>query len=37
MVTGESRPIAKQPGATVIGGTVNGSGSLRVRVGKTGD
>jgi Cu2+-exporting ATPase len=37
MVTGESRPVAKEPGAEVIGGTVNGSGSLRVRVGKTGE
>ena len=37
MVTGESRPVAKQQGSVVIGGTVNGSGSLRVRVGKVGD
>jgi len=37
MVTGESRPVSKEPGAGVIGGTVNGSGSLRVRVAKTGD
>src|SRR5579884_2872490 len=37
MVTGESRPVSKEPGAAVIGGTVNGSGSLRARVGKTGD
>jgi Cu2+-exporting ATPase len=37
MMTGESRPVAKGPGAEVIGGTVNGSGSLRVRVGKIGD
>jgi Cu2+-exporting ATPase len=37
MVTGESRPVAKGPGAAVIGGTVNASGSLRVRVGQVGD
>ncbi len=37
MVTGESRPVGKEPGAAVIGGSVNGSGSLRVQVGKTGD
>ncbi len=37
MVTGESRPVAKEPGAEVLGGAVNGPGSLRVRVGKTGD
>src|SRR5690606_4998366 len=29
MITGESRPVPKQPGAEVIAGTVNGSGSLR--------
>ncbi len=32
MVTGESRPVAKRPGDRVIGGTVNGNGSLRIRV-----
>jgi P-type Cu2+ transporter len=37
MVTGESRPVAKEVSAAVIGGTVNGTGSLRVRVGRTGD
>ncbi len=36
MLTGESRPIAKGPDDTVIAGTVNGAGSLRVRVEKTG-
>src|SRR5262249_50259098 len=30
MITGESRPVPKLPGAGVIAGTVNGSGSLRV-------
>jgi Cu2+-exporting ATPase len=37
MITGESRPVHKHPGAAVIAGTVNGSGSLRVEVTKTGD
>ena len=37
MITGESRPVRKDPGAKVIAGTVNGSGSLRVQVTGTGD
>ena len=37
MLTGESRPVDKEPGDSVIGGTVNGSGPLRVEVTKTGD
>ncbi|KAB1190729.1 MULTISPECIES: heavy metal translocating P-type ATPase [Haloferax] len=37
MITGESRPVDKQPGESVIAGTVNQDGSLRVRVTKTGD
>jgi Cu2+-exporting ATPase len=37
MITGESRPLHKHPGEDVIAGTVNGSGSLRVRVTKTGE
>jgi len=37
MITGESRPVRKDQGATVIAGTVNGSGSLRVEVTGTGD
>ncbi|EKG19812.1 Cof protein [Macrophomina phaseolina MS6] len=32
MVTGESRPVAKESGASVIAGSVNGSGTLLVRV-----
>lgn len=36
MVTGESLPVAKQAGDEVIGGTVNGSGSLRLRATKVG-
>ncbi len=37
MLTGESRPIGKEAGDSVIAGTVNGEGSLRVEVTKTGD
>ncbi len=37
MLTGESRPVEKEPGARVIAGTLNGAGSLRVRVTATGD
>ncbi len=37
MITGESRPVDKNEGATVIAGTVNGNGSLRIEVSKVGD
>ncbi|MEF8802422.1 MAG: heavy metal translocating P-type ATPase [Halapricum sp.] len=37
MITGESKPVSKEPGDEVIGGTVNGDGSLRIRVGATGE
>lgn len=37
MVTGESRPVVREAGDEVIGGTVNGRGSLRVEVSKTGE
>ncbi len=36
MVTGESLPVSKQTGDEVIGGTVNGSGSLRFKATKVG-
>ncbi len=36
MVTGESIPVSKHPGDEVIGGTVNGSGSLRITATKVG-
>src|SRR5260370_17594716 len=36
MVTGESIPVSKQQGSGVIGGTVNGSGSLRITATKVG-
>ncbi|HJP81288.1 MAG TPA: heavy metal translocating P-type ATPase [Candidatus Saccharimonadales bacterium] len=37
MLTGESNPITKKEGMTVIGGTINGSGSLTVQVTKVGN
>jgi Cu2+-exporting ATPase len=37
MITGESRPVEKKPADKVIAGTVNGAGSLRVRVTATGE
>ena len=36
MVTGESMPTAKRPGDKLIGGTVNGTGSLVMRADKIG-
>jgi P-type Cu2+ transporter len=37
MITGESRPVDKAPEARVIAGTVNGQGSLRIKVTGTGE
>lgn len=37
MLTGESKPVKKTDSAQVIGGTINGSGSLTVKITKTGD
>ena len=37
MITGESRTVAKAPGAKVIAGTVAGGGSLRVRITAVGE
>jgi Cu2+-exporting ATPase len=37
MLTGESKPVDKDVDAHVSAGTVNGSGSLRVRVTRTGE
>ena len=36
MVSGESMPVEKQPGAKVIAGTLNGTGSLVMRAEKIG-
>ncbi|MDQ3553417.1 MAG: heavy metal translocating P-type ATPase [Chloroflexota bacterium] len=37
MITGESRTVAKEPGADVVAGTVAAGGALRVRVTAVGD
>ena len=37
MITGESKPVHKHPGEKVVGGAINGDGSLRVRVTATGE
>jgi Cu+-exporting ATPase len=36
MISGEPIPVEKEPGAKVIGGTVNGTGSLLVRADRVG-
>jgi len=36
MITGESMPVKKAPGATVIGATINTSGSFRYKATKVG-
>jgi len=36
LLTGESKPVEKSKGDSVIGGSINGSGSVVVRVSKTG-
>jgi Cu2+-exporting ATPase len=37
MVTGESKPVRKSADDEVVGGTLNGNGSLRVKVQQAGD
>lgn len=37
MITGESKPVRKEPSDKVIAGTINGDGSLRIRITATGD
>ncbi|HET6596461.1 MAG TPA: copper-translocating P-type ATPase [Anaerolineales bacterium] len=37
MITGESAAVKKTPGTKVIAGTINGTGSLRVRVSAVGE
>ncbi|MFO8011546.1 MAG: copper-translocating P-type ATPase [Dehalococcoidia bacterium] len=37
MLTGESTPVSRQEGDEVIGGSVNGEGSITVEVEKTGE
>jgi Cu2+-exporting ATPase len=37
MVTGESKPVTKRKDEKVIGGTINGNGSLKVKVQQVGE
>jgi P-type Cu2+ transporter len=37
MITGESRPVSKSPGDTVVAGTVSTDSAIRVRVDAVGD
>ena len=37
MITGESKPVSKKAGGKVIGGSINGEGSITIEVEKTGD
>ena len=37
MISGESKPVGKKTGNEVIGGSINGTGSLKVKVTKTGE
>lgn len=37
LVTGESRPVSKGVGSVVIAGTINGDGTLTIKVTKIGD
>jgi len=37
MITGESKPVSKEAGEKVVSGTINGDGSLRVKLTAVGD
>ena len=37
LLTGESKPIHKETKNTVIGGSINGEGALKIRIEKTGE
>ncbi len=37
MITGESKPVSKKNGDEVIGGTINESGSIKIKVEKVGE
>ena len=36
LLTGESKPVSKHPGDSIIGGSINGEGSVTAEVNKTG-
>jgi len=37
LLTGESKPVRKAKGSTVIGGAINGEGALKIRIERTGE
>lgn len=37
MITGESKPVERKSGHTVVGGSVNGDGSLKIKITGAGD
>ncbi len=37
MITGESKPVSKGEGDNVVGGSINGKGSIKIEVEKIGD
>ena len=37
MITGESKPVSKSEGDVVVGGSINGEGSIKIEVEKIGD
>ncbi|MGB8318426.1 MAG: copper-translocating P-type ATPase [Ignavibacteriaceae bacterium] len=37
MITGESKPVSKSEGDNVVGGSINGEGSIKIEVEKIGD
>ncbi len=37
MITGESKPVLREEGDEVIGGTINGLGAIKIRIEKTGE
>jgi P-type Cu2+ transporter len=37
MITGESKPVSKSEGDAVVGGSINGEGSIKIEVEKIGD
>ena len=37
MLTGESKPVKKEVGDNIVGGAINGNGSLKIQVERTGE